>query len=106
MLLCLMWSAACCPARQIEYVTRAELVRLEPPAVLLLNVPEPVLSAGTNRGLLLYALELRAALARANADKAALRIWAGMSGVASGDGDGREIFDGEDGADERRSLGE
>ena len=51
-------------------------MKLTPPAVLLLKVPEPRLAGNTNAALLDYSLEMRAALRNANADKAALRTWA------------------------------
>ena len=51
-------------------------IRLKPPAALLSDTPEPVLGEGTNSGLLDYALDLRSALRKANADKKALREWA------------------------------
>jgi hypothetical protein len=49
---------------------------LTPPAVLLLDQPEPFLRGNTNADLLDLLLDYRAALRNANADKAALRTWA------------------------------
>jgi hypothetical protein len=48
-----------------------------PPVVYLQDVAEPRLEGDTNRALAKWAVELRAALRIANADKKALREWAG-----------------------------
>ena len=51
------------------------MIRLTPPAVLLLDTSEPELTDHTNGGLANHVLDLRSALSKANADKAALREW-------------------------------
>jgi hypothetical protein len=70
-ILCLLPCWGCSPAR-----TKTEIITLTPPGTLLLPVAEPALSGSRNRDLLDYALRLRTALREANADKAALRVWA------------------------------
>ncbi len=49
-----------------------------PPTVYLQEVPEPRLRGRTNGDLLAWAVDLREALRLANADKKALRQWAGL----------------------------
>jgi hypothetical protein len=53
---------------------------MAPTAVRLQNVPEPKLKGETNGDLAAWALDLRAALRQANADKRALREWAAEAG--------------------------
>ena len=53
-----------------------EIVRITPPALLLLPTPEPPCIAATNGDLFSCWQDMRDALARANADKAALKSWA------------------------------
>ena len=48
-----------------------------PPAVYLQDVPEPELRGKTNGDLVAWAMELREAVRMGNADKKALREWAG-----------------------------
>ena len=48
-----------------------------PPAVYLQHIDEPALRGKTNGDLAAWAVELRTALRLANADKKALREWAG-----------------------------
>ena len=72
LLLCLLLCTACSTVTPGPVTT----VRLTPPSALLRETPEPRLTEATNAGLLDYTLDLRAALRKANADKAALRQWA------------------------------
>lgn len=51
-----------------------------PPTVYLQDVPEPRMKGRTNGDLLAWALDLRAAVRLANADKKALREWAAGPG--------------------------
>lgn len=74
MILCLMLCCACSTRERV--VRQVEVRRLTPPALLLRETPTPVWRGNTNRDLLNFTLELRAALRNANADKAALRGWA------------------------------
>ena len=80
--LCLLGCAACSTVTPGPVTT----VRLTPPSALLLETPEPRLAEPTNAGLLDYALDLRAALRKANADKAALREWASAKPAAAARG--------------------
>ena len=52
-------------------------MRLAPPAVLMQDVPEPRLKGKTNAALAEWAIALREGLRLSNADKKALREWAG-----------------------------
>lgn len=54
-----------------------EAHRMTPPAALMQQTPAPTMGGRTNGVLLDYALDVRAALDQCNADKAALREWAG-----------------------------
>ena len=56
-----------------EYVSAPELVHVAPPAVLVLPTVEPQCNATTNGELAGCFFDMRAALRRANADKAAMR---------------------------------
>ncbi len=66
--LALSWTA--CAARPEPPVRPAD-----PPAVCLADVPEPEWRGRTNGDLLAWALALREAVRRGNADKRALREW-------------------------------
>jgi|GEM_PF-2095794 len=56
---------------------QVEIIRLEPPPALLLETPEPRLTGKDNEAMLNLLLGYRAALRKANADKAAIREWVG-----------------------------
>lgn len=77
MCLCLLLCAAC-SGRQVV-VSEPEMVRVAPPALLTSPTPEPacrqalVSNGATNGDLLRCYGEYQDALARANADKAALK---------------------------------
>lgn len=68
-------------------VTRVEVVRVRPPAVLLEPVPEPEppRTGATNGDLMNYTLDLQDALAAAQADKDAIRKF--VAGMDEGDGE-------------------
>ncbi len=76
MCLCLLLCAAC-SSKQI--VSEPEVVRVSPPALLMATTPEPACrqalasDGATNGDLLRCYGEYQDALARANADKAAMR---------------------------------
>lgn len=71
--LCLLMFSGCSGAKIVRQV---DTVKLTPPALLMRETATPALHGNTNRDLLNFVLELRAALREANADKAALREWA------------------------------
>jgi len=71
-LLCLLPCAAC--SGRNEVVTVPQIIHVRPPRHLLMPTPVPVCDpCEVNEDLLRYAEDLRAALLRANADKAAIR---------------------------------
>lgn len=80
--LCLMTCSGC---SAVKIVRQVETLKLAPPAPLLRETATPVLRGNTNRDLLNFALELRAALREANADKAALREWARKAAEDTGE---------------------
>lgn len=49
------------------------MIRVTPPALLMEATPEPVCAPATNAAMLGCVLDYRAALRRANADKAAIK---------------------------------
>lgn len=77
MCLCLLLCAAC-SGKQL--VTEPEVVRVAPPSLLLEPTPDPAcrqalaINGATNGDLLRCYGEYQDALARANADKAALKL--------------------------------
>ncbi len=56
-----------------EYVSAPEVVHIAPPAVLMMPTPEPQCNATVNGELAGCIFDMRAALRRAKADKAAMR---------------------------------
>ena len=71
--LCLILCVSCSSSPQ--YVQVPEVVRVTPPPHLLLQTTEPPCNATTNGELLECWQDVREALSKANADKAALKRW-------------------------------
>ncbi len=55
--------------------TRTQVIKLSPPAELMLDCEHPVLDVTTNKGLAAAVIDYRSSLNRCNIDKASLRLW-------------------------------
>ena len=74
LLLCLPLCCGC--SLKPEILTQVRMERVFPPPALMRESPEPPLRGKNNEALLEWALDMRLALRRTNANLKALRAWA------------------------------
>lgn len=73
--MCLALLLTACASRPTLPAAEPQIVRELPPTSLLADRAEPLPAGRRNQDLMQWAADLRCALRRSNADKAALRAW-------------------------------